>query len=281
MGTSTGSTIGVWKQPSPQAARLRLVLWMALFLGAGAVVVIVGSKPSTAAQPGPDVEVVIAFFALMGAGIAFVLDVIKSFGGKAIEVRAEGILLKNPRGEMLSAIEWRHIQSCLMVPRKSASGYSSGHLAVTALALAQTEAGVPTFREGDLRVLDALIRTNDQDAIRIDATYRDRIVCMKTVAQTMNAVMLPDLIQRLENGESLQFSALTISRDGLHSEHKTLLPWNNISQVILGGLSVIVHQRDLASGKERKFTHVTAGLDRLLLFNLIKRYATTATFSEQ
>lgn len=283
MGTPIGGNIGEWRQPSAGAARLRLLLWIALFLGAGSVFITMATSSQADGENAVNPVVIAAFAVMVIAVILAFYDLRRSFGGRSIEVRTDGLVLKKPNGSAIRSLIWADMQSSLIVPRVSArytGGGVTGHI-VSSIAESMTASGIQTRRERDLRFLDVAIVADGREAVRIDSAYRDRVGCMKAIAQAMNTALLPGLTRAVEGGTPQQFGTLTVSRDGLQTDKGDSLRWGDISEVILGGFSVIVTQRAPDGKKPRKFTHGKAALDRLMLYNLIRKYAPGAAFKEE
>ncbi len=291
MGIPTGNIIGEWKQPNPILALLRVLLWI-VFIAAGGwgmAVTSVASKPTS--------PLTVIALAVTGIGIiGIIVDFRKVFGGKAVQVRSDGLIFKKRNGGVASAVLYTEIESCLLVPQKSATyggGYNqSARLVnnyVAEMAREQTMTGVSTDREGNLRLpFAAAIRANDAELFRIDNSFRDKVGCFKAIAHAMSDALLPGVLQTIESGKPVPLAneygstdKLTVSRDGLQGSSESLMPWGNVNVVKLGGLSVSILYPDPASGKEKSYASTTAGLDRLILYNVVKKYAPAATFSEK
>lgn len=297
MGTPTGSVIGEWKQPSPILALIRVLLWIVVITVS---IVALGSMASLFETPHPPPPIWIIPVVTFVAGIvAFVVDVKKIFGGKAIEVRTDGVVLKKRNGEVAKAVLWTDIESCLLIPQKIGRA-NSRNLAQIAVnqwieqeGRKQMMTGVGTDRESNLRgPISAAIWANGTELFRIDNSYRDKAGCFKAIASAMNDALLPGVLQSIEAGKLLPVNMLgklllpttdmlTVSHEGLVRPSASPLPWGQVDKVTLGGLSVIFENRDGNSGKEKQYAHTTAALDRLILYNVARKYATAANFSER
>src|SRR5258708_20639775 len=154
MGIPAGSIIGEWKEPNPRLALLGVLLWI-VFIAAGAWGMAVTSVASKRTSPLTVIDLAVTGIGIMG----IIVDFRKVFGGKAVQVRSDGLIFKKRNGGVASAVLYTEIESCLLVPQKSATyggGYNqSARLVnnyVAEMAREQTMTGVSTDRHGTLRL---------------------------------------------------------------------------------------------------------------------------------
>src|SRR5258708_7940932 len=253
MGIPAGSIIGEWKEPNPRLALLGVLLWI-VFIAAGAWGMAVTSVASKRTSP-----LTVIALAVTGIGIiGIIVDFRKVFGGKAIQVRSDGLIFKKRNGGVASAVLYTEIESCLLVPQKSATRGGGAYTGtgsarrvnqwanqwVTEMARDQTMTGVMTDRERNLRLpIEASICANGREVFRINNSYRDKAGCFKAIAQAMSDALLPGVLQTIESGKAVPLGneygstdKLSVSREGLQGPSEPLMPWGSFNKVTLGGL---------------------------------------------
>jgi|SRR5579859_5190284 len=246
MGTPTGSVIGECKQPNPILALLRVLLWVALVAGS-LVYFVLTTSLYEAPHPPPIWWRILPAVAFAGGLIAFIIDFSKIFGGKAIEVRSDGLIFKKRNGGVASSVLYTEIESSLLVPQKSATcgggAYTGTGSAlrlnqwanqwVTEMAREQTMTGVSTDRDSNLRLpIEVSICAYRREVFRLDNSYRDKAGCCKATAHAMSDALLQGVLQTIESGKPVPLAneygstdKLTVSRDGVQGPSEPLMPW--------------------------------------------------------
>lgn len=127
----------------------------------------------------------------------------------------------------------------------------------------------------NLRYLTLELRTADNKRFVVNYRFRHYVEMLEEMAKALRDALLPQALEFLKGGRSLQFGALTVTPTGLQNNRDSIT-WNEIDGVKFGGLSVNITKRDPNNQRSRNFARVPPALDRLVLMDVIQRMAPNA-----
>lgn len=271
MTTPTGPLIAEYSQPSAFNARKRFTLWLILFVVSLGLFIVGAGNDNT---QGP-VIFLVAFVLFFIGLIAMIIDAGRSFGGKVMKIHKDGFILHFENGRVLAAYLWSEIKTGDLISNRNQGYYrSGGGLAGLAISLA-ADAAVSRMTIKNLRYLTLELRTADNKRFVVNYRFRHYVEMLEEMAKALRDALLPQALEFLKGGRSLQFGALTVTPTGLQNNRDSIT-WNEIDGVKFGGLSVNITKRDPNNQRSRNFARVPPALDRLVLMDVIQRMAPNA-----